>query len=149
MSRYGDLMTGLGREIGLDLSAAESPVEIRVDDFPVTLTAYDSAGNGDIVFSAILGRVPEAAELQVYRVMLDANVFWTATADATLGVNADTREAVVCFRTPMADLDPRGLADMLDTFLFVARNWANFLDIAATGDAVDAAAPGEQFFIRA
>lgn len=149
VANFGELMVSLGREIGLPLDAeVSSPVEIRIDDLLVTLTAGDPSGKQELLFCAALGIVPEARETEAYRVMLDANVYWTATAGCTLGVNADTREAMLCFRAPMEALDGRRLAEVLETFVYVAGNWANFTEGLSSGNAVAESTDYSQVFIR-
>lgn len=103
---FAELARSLGNNIGLTLhDDVASPLEIRVNELAVTLTEERRGETSDLVVSAILGTVPDKDELGAYRVMLDANVFWTATADCTLGVNAQTREAVICYRAPIKGLD--------------------------------------------
>ena len=77
----------------------------------------------DIVFHARLGEVRPDRELDVYRLLLDANVLWAGTALATLGVNSATREAVLCYRTRAEPLTKDGFAQMLSGFIDIAGDW--------------------------
>jgi hypothetical protein len=150
MTTFESLITGLAREAGVSLAGAvESPVEFRHEGFPVVISEDRRTGATEIIVHARLGEVPEARELEVYRVLLEANVLWSATSDATLGVNSETRQAILCYRTPLAGLEPKAFALMLGVFIEVATNWANFIEAARTEMNPPPANGGTQTFIRA
>lgn len=145
MTAFQELMRALGREIGIALDGEMTgQVEITIDGLAVTLALNGRAGIEDLVLSSRLGVVPPESELDIYRLMLDANVLWTATADCTLGVNADTREAVICFRSEIERLDGPRAATLLAGFVEIARNWANL--VAAAGEAPDLSASSDDGF---
>ncbi len=126
--QFSALMADMARFVGLEATESmDSPVEFQVDGLPLTLT-YDDRGTGNnLLIHADLGTVPEDKELEVYRVFLEANLFWSATADATLGVNSDTREAILAYQFPLEGVDGEMLAKICAHFLEVASAWRDFL----------------------
>ncbi len=124
MSKFESLVAELTRDAGLEVSASvESPLDITVDDMTVTLSSETHYDVETIVFFARLGEIQPAYELPVYRLLLEANVLWSATSFATLGVNSATREAIICYRYPAEELTGENLALMLSGFIEIARNW--------------------------
>lgn len=148
MQRFEQLLAEVGREVGVELGGTAGPIEFDFDGFPVTIAADDRSGQEDIVLSARLGTVPVARELEVYRLLLEANVFWSGTADATLGVNSATREALICYRRPMEGLGGKDAAGLLGAFVQIAENWRNFITAANEAVTLDDTAPSDQPMIR-
>ncbi|MGI6246774.1 MAG: type III secretion system chaperone [Pseudochelatococcus sp.] len=133
MSTFENLIVGLAREAGIILSGTiESPVEFRYDGLPVVISEDLRSGVSEVIVHAQLGEVPREHELEVYRILLEANVLWSATADATLGVNSDTRQVIICYRMPLAGLEPESFAAVIRFFVDVARKWADFIEAART-----------------
>lgn len=133
MADFATLVAALGREAGLDVNwSPVSPVDFELDGLTVTILSDRRSGAEEIILYSRLGEIPEARELAVYRVLLEANVLWSATGDATLGVNSSTREAIMCFRMTAADLTPPGFIAAVSGFAELARSWSAF--IAAPSD---------------
>lgn len=143
MQRFEQLLAEVGQEVGVDLKGTQGPIEFDFGGFPVTIASDDRSGQEDVVLSAQLGTVPAARELEVYRLLLEANVFWSGTADATLGVNSATREAILCYRRPAEGLAGKDMAGLLGAFVQIAENWRNFIVAAneATAHADGGASP--------
>lgn len=138
------LIRDLIAEIGLPPAGeVASPVELTVDDFTLVLSTDARSEGEDIVLYAGLGTVPAARELEVYRVLLEANLLWSGTGNATLGVNSATREAMLCHRLPIAELTGGTLAALCGRFIEIARGWRNAIESAAEADgAASASAQG-------
>ena len=130
MARFSELMRQLGQVVDLPFDGIGSPAEFTLDGVPVTVSSEVRGAAEDVVLHARLGAVPQARELEVYRILLEANVLWSGTGDATLGVNSATREAVLCFRNPADRLSGDSFAALLDAFIEVAANWRNLLEAA-------------------
>ncbi len=114
-----------------------SPVEFTVDGLDVIISLDRRTGQDSIVVHSGLGKVPAQRELEVYRILLEANVMWSGTGDATLAVNSDTQEALLCYRMlPLKDLEPPGFVAGVSAFVELARNWRDF--IAASGEEISA-----------
>jgi hypothetical protein len=128
MSNFESLIGALSRAAGLSLDwEPVSPVEIAIDDMPVVISLDRRSGSDSVVLYSPLGEVPQARELEVYRVLLEANVMWSATGDATLAVNSATREALLCYRSPLEGLEPDNFVAMVAAFVELARGWRDYV----------------------
>lgn len=126
---FTGLMASMVRFLGMEASEAdlESPVELKIDETSLVYTFEAPAGEPDLVLHASLGVISEAQELRAYRTLLEANLFWAGTADATIGVNSATREAFVAFRMPISQLDGERLANLTGHFIEVVELWQGYL----------------------
>ncbi|MEO1525624.1 MAG: type III secretion system chaperone [Planctomycetota bacterium] len=105
----------------------ESPVEIVIEDFVLTFAEFNRTEKEELLMYASLGVVPEDRELEIYRGLLEANVLWSGTADATLGVNSATREVIIAYRVPMEGLTGEILTLTASYFSAVAMSWYAFV----------------------
>jgi len=141
MDQFATLVRAFAQEAGLAVDwEPVSPIEFTIDDLPVVISLDRRTGMDDIVIYSRLGTVPEARELEVYRILLEANVMWSATGDATLAVNSATREALLCYRYPMKDLAGPAFVSLVAAFVELAENWRDV--IAAAEDEIAAPAGG-------
>lgn len=120
---YRSLVASAAALLSIDLAEEEivDPVAFNFEDMEVMLS-LDGRGDDDaVIFSAPFGLVPADRELALYREFLDANLFWSGTNAATIGVDSDTREAVLCLRAPLAGLCAEQIAataaEMIETAL--------------------------------
>lgn len=144
MSRFKTLSKDFAASIGLPLNGEiESPFEIALDGFTIVASTDTRSDGEDLVLYTGLGTVPAARELEVYRVLLEANVLWSGTGNATLGVNSATREAMIAYRMPMSLLDGESLAALVGRFLEIARGWRNTIEAANEAQDEASAAPGD------
>ncbi|MFC4158893.1 CesT family type III secretion system chaperone [Chitinimonas lacunae] len=139
---FNALIESLTRELGFESSEGLiSPIELTIDDLPLTI-AYDARSAGDdVLLYASLGTVPAERELEVYRALLEGNLLWSATADATIGVNSATREAMIAYRTPIAGLDGANLGRLIGYFGQIALEWRAFIAASAEAAAAPTAMP--------
>ena len=136
MERYQALFADMLQTSGVNgTSDIERDLDITIAGAPISLSFEPISGSEQIALSARIGKVPRARELEIYRLLLEANVNWSATRFATLGVNSSTLDAVICFRCPMDGMTGAGLADLLSSFAEVAAQWR---DIVADESAVEA-----------
>lgn len=139
MPTFEALIAALARTLGLDLGQApESPVDVTVDGVPITITGEVSGTDEFIILYAPIGVVDHQNELPVYRMLLEANLLWSATANATIGVNSTTREALICYRAPASGLDEDSFPDLFTGFYDVAANWRHILAQGAAESEVEA-----------
>lgn len=125
---FSDLIKAFAEDLGIDPGAAiASPIEVTVQDIAVTLTCDDRSLGDDLVLHTSLGIVPEAAELAVYRGLLEGNLFWSATGDATIGVNSVTREALLAYKRPLAGMTAESLSAALALIAEMTRDWRGFV----------------------
>jgi hypothetical protein len=128
MSNFASLIGALSANAGLGLDwKPVSPVEIAIDEMPVVISLDRRSGSDSVVLYSRLGEVPLQRELEVYRVLLEANVMWSATRDATLAVNSATREALLCYRSPIEGLEPDNFVAMVAAFVELARGWRDYV----------------------
>jgi Tir chaperone protein (CesT) family len=138
MANFVELIRALGSEAGLKVEwEPVSPVEFAVDGLPVVVSLDRRSGADAIVLYSELGEVPAERELEVYRVLLEANVMWSGTGDATLAVNSATKRALLCYRIALKDLDGPGFNAVVSAFVELARGWRDF--IAAAVEEISAA----------
>lgn len=128
MSDFATLVKALGQEAGLDIGwEPTSPVEFEVDGLTVNIASDMRSGAEEIILWSRLGVIPEERELVTYRILLEANVLWSATGDGTLGVNSATREAIFCFRMTPSELQPAMFIEAVAAFAQQARSWSEFI----------------------
>ena len=146
---FNQLIQALSNNLGLNSEInLQDPITLEIDDMPLTI-AYDArSGGDDILLYASLGTVAENQELLVYRTMLEGNLMWSATADATLGVNSETREAMIAYRMPIAGLESDGLIHMLAYFSEVARTWRDFISSAGSAGSPSAKELSRALFLK-
>ena len=126
---FKTLMVEFAKHIGYEADDAwESPLEITIDDVVITFDEYGRAGVDELLLFADLGKVEESKELETYRALLDANLLWSGTADATIGVNSDTRHVIIAYRIPMESLDGESLALMASYFVAVVAVWKAYIE---------------------
>jgi hypothetical protein len=146
---FVELVRALSDEAGLQLSQEPmSPVEFSVDGVDVAISHEVRGEEHAIVLYSELGQVPEARELEVYRILLEANVMWSGTGDGTLGVNSATRQALICYRLTTKDLDGPGFVSVVSAFLELAGAWREFM-VAAAEEATSLQAARPQGMILA
>ena len=133
---FGTLMVEFAKHLGHEVDDAwESPLEITIEDFGVSFAEYNPSGTAELLMYATLGIIPEEHELEICRGLLEANVLWAGTADATIGVNSATREAIISYRLPVDPLDGETLAVVASHFTAVALTWKAFVEGATDDDA--------------
>ena len=124
---FTNLIEGWAKQQGWDLEQDwESPLEFDVDEGAISL-AYQNAADEEIWLYGVLARVPEHRELEVYRVLLEANHFWSGASDATLSVNSITLEAMLAYRISLKELNVEILTALINGFSEIYRQWRNYL----------------------
>lgn len=125
---FKTLMVEFAKHLEIEVDDTwESPVEIVIEDFVLTFAEFNRTEKEELLMYASLGVVPEDRELEIYRGLLEANVLWSGTADATLGVNSATREVIIAYRVPMEGLTGEILTLTASYFSAVAMSWYAFV----------------------
>lgn len=121
---FAELVRALGKEAGFELSQEPvSPVRFKVGGVGVVISRERREGQDSIVLHSELGEVPAEREVEVYRVLLEANLMWSGTGEATIGVNSATRQAVVCYRLETKDLEGPAFVAVVAAFVQLAGGW--------------------------
>lgn len=82
---------------------------------------------GDILFFCTLGNVAAEREVNLYRLLLEANNLWSGTGGATLGMQRDTGMITLSARLPLEGLEAPHFAEVLDAFADTADFWSGVL----------------------
>ena len=126
---FKSLMADFSQQLGHEFDEEwESPLEVAIDDVVVTFSEYARTGEEELLLFADLGQIDEANELETYRALLEANLLWSGTGDATIGVNSDTRHAVIAYRIALEPLDGEMLTIMASQFVALVAVWKAFID---------------------
>ena len=128
MERYQELFNDMLAASGLEASAeVERDIDVTIGDVAISLSFEAISGEEQVALSARIGKVPKAREIDIYRLLLEANVNWSATRFATLGVNSATLDAIICYRRAMDGMTGGGLANLLSSFAEVAAQWREII----------------------
>lgn len=128
MMHYTELLTGLGRLLGLsDAARLAETQEIVIGDFTVGFNYEpfdaDDPSVGDVAFFSVLGRPLANLQGDIHRLMLEGNNIWAGTRGATLGVQRDGGAVVLAMRLPVETTTPERLVKTLGSFIQAATFW--------------------------
>lgn len=127
---YRALLAGVADQLGLSPQALGETQELVIDELAVGLDYDGDEQVGDVVFFARLGQPGESRRLVVYTAMLEANNFWIGTGGATLAIQSDTQEVLMCGRVPVDGTTAPGLVQVLDVFVEAALFWKLYIQEA-------------------
>ena len=124
----------LGKNINLpDLKPDEDNYCcLGFDDKIVTHIQYNEENNIIMLFSQI-GIVAKDKQAVIYPKLLKANLFWQGTGGATVGVDDETNEVVLCYQTTFYDFDFKKFEELLEGFVNTSELWMNTLDAVQKG----------------
>jgi hypothetical protein len=130
-AKLDELLKAFGVATGVpSLATEENGVCILVFDKRTRLYLVVDHSTGNLVLWSTLGAVPSDTAEATLRALMRANVFWTGTQGAILGLMPDSDDVVLSIRRPVAEVDVEGLRDLIE--LMVERIEA--LTPIATGD---------------
>jgi len=127
--RFHEVVESIARERSL-----EAPARVADTELPVSLALvldgerfelHHSSGRAEdrIVVECRLGPVAEGQAGRVLSRTLALNRGFGADAGAAFVADEDTNELMYAFCTPLDDLDPLLLADLMTQMAGVARDW--------------------------
>lgn len=120
------LFEELARSLSMALpSPLQSPLQLKLDDIAIE---QDEAIPGTLVIHRSLGIIPLLRETEISRALLEANLFWSGTGEATIGVNSETREAVIAYRADYRAMKVEGLRALLEQFAVLSEVWRRFIE---------------------
>ena len=89
----------------------------------LTLT-MDFHPETDLVeFFCELGTYEEKDELEVLRLLIQANFLWAATAGGTLSARLSTRTVYLAYQTPLAFFEKNNFVDLVGKFGNTSTQW--------------------------
>ncbi len=103
------------------------PLKMRFDDIIVAFEQRSDRPNFLLIHTS-LGIVPIEHESTLYRAFLEANLFWSGTADATIGVNSATREAIIAYSFDFREIKGESLLMLVEQFTLLTELWLRFIE---------------------
>jgi hypothetical protein len=124
IEHFENLLKELGASVGLpDLKPSEDGFcSLRFDD-RVTIDLECNEEAEALIFSSIVGTVPPKQEEQVYIELLEANLLWSGTGGATLGVDPETASIFMCYQEKMEGMKFLRFQELLKGFSDRALFW--------------------------
>lgn len=145
---YKRLVASLCEAIALpDAQAVLDRGWIEVEGFEVLLSHYESDASA-LYLNFHFGIVSAGRTLQVFRLLLEANLTVYAQDQAQVGINPDTTGIVLIVRVPMTDeIDGAWLADTLGHYAEHGRYWGENI-LSATDEMFEGICGGDYFWLR-
>lgn len=139
LQNYKKLLSDLGHSVGLpDLAPDEDNYCcLGFDDKIITHIQFN-AENEVLMLFAQLGTIDEDKTTLIYPRILKANLFWQGTGGATIGVDDETREVLMCYQIPMAFMDFQKFQELLEGFINTAELWISTLEAVQRGEGIGA-----------
>lgn len=114
-AKLDELLKQFGATVGMPgLATEENGVCILVFDRRTTLYLLVDPRNGHLVMWSTIAALPAGKAEAALRALMQANLFWTGTAGATLGLMPDSDDVVLAIRRPVDGLDVAALRDLIE-----------------------------------
>lgn len=121
------LFDELARSLSIDVpSPLEFPLELELGHIPITVE-HEEDIPGSLVVHRSLGIIPPSRKAEISSALLEANLFWSGTGNATIGVNSETNEAVVAYRFDYREMKADDLKALLEQFGALSDVWRQFI----------------------
>ena len=122
------LLADFANRLALTLPETSTfPLCMHFDDVAVNFD-YQSDNPQTLLLHTSLGEVPKTHELELYRALLEANLFWSGTGGATIGVNSATREATLAYQFDFSQMRGDALLATVEQFVVLTELWLRFVD---------------------
>jgi len=122
---FGELLEGLGKNLGVELIDEGGAAAVLVDDMPVILHA---AGDDILFVHADLGEIAPEGREEIIAAALEANFLYQATGGATLAVNGQDGHLHIQKYNWIDRLDVEKATNDLTRFADVALSWRKILE---------------------
>ena len=137
-TKLDGLLKQFGTTTGVPgLATEDNGVCVLVFDGRTTLYLLVDHTTENLVMWSTIATLPADKAEAALRALMQANLFWTGTQGATLGLMPDSDSVVLAIRRPVDSVDADGLRDLIE--LMVGRIEA--LAPIAAGQASPAATP--------
>ncbi len=128
IERLSELLTSVGATLGMDLQPDENgQCCLRLNETFDVFLDYDFSSEWLQVF-CLVGYIGEEEHEAIYSPLLEANLFWTGTEGATLGLAPDDGSVYLCDKKPLDALGPVEFQAWLETLLKTAERYRSWLD---------------------
>ena len=148
MKVLNDLLAQLGSRLGLEGLQIDSTgaCSLSFDD-RITISVHCDEESECVVFSAEVGTLRDDCELELSRVMLQANYAWQETGGVgTLSIGPDVAEAgrtvFLMHQAQLSGFDWTRFQQTFDRFLETAEAWTDFIltfDVVEEDESADLA----------
>ncbi len=124
MNLPNGLMAQLCHHFGLTEPAGHSNFTyFKIDGIAINLKITGCNGQQQLTLYSPLGTVSIEHESLLYRMFLEANLFWSGTGGGTIGVNTETNEAFLAYA-----IAPDTLENLnSDSFIFIVKRFVAFV----------------------
>ena len=134
---FGELIDGLGKSLGIELTDEGGATAVEVDGIPVVLHAAD----GDLLLiHADLGEIAPDSRERVFAAAMEANFLYQGTGGSTLSVDSRDGHLHLQKYNWLDRIDAEKAAADIARFADTARIWKEL--VAETAASASAAADG-------
>jgi hypothetical protein len=114
-AKLDELLTAFGSATGVpNLATEDNGVCILVFDGRTRINLLVDHTTENLVAWSSLGTLPAGKAEAVLRRLMRANLFWTGTQGATLGLMPESDDVVLAIRRPVDGIGADGLAGMIE-----------------------------------
>ena len=117
-AKLDELLKAFGTATGLPgLATEDNGVCVLVLDGRTNLYLLVDHTTENLVMWSTIATLPTGKAEPALRALMQANLFWTGTQGATLGLMPDSDNVVLAIRQPVVGVDADGLRDLIELML--------------------------------
>jgi len=117
-AKLDELLKAFGVATGLPgLATEDNGVCVLTIDGRTNLYLVVDHSTENLVAWSTIGTLPAGQAEPTLRALMRANLFWTGTQGATLGLMPDSDEVVLAIRRPVDSVDADGLRDLIELMI--------------------------------
>jgi hypothetical protein len=114
-AKLDELLKQFGTAAGIPgLATEENGVCVLVFDGRTTLYLVVDPRNEHLVMWSTIAALPASKPEAALRALMHANLFWTSTEGATLGLMPDSDDVVLAIRRPVGGVDVEALRNLIE-----------------------------------
>jgi hypothetical protein len=102
--------------------------EVLVDNIAVSLFVEEEIADDDLVLYSDIALRPHEININLYQKLLQANLFWSGTNGATIGMNPETGRIGLAKRLSVEHADGNWLVQELYHFSKTATQWRAYFE---------------------
>ncbi len=121
---FGELIEGLGKSLGVEMTDEGGAAAVEVDGIPVVL---QRASDDLLLVHADLGEVAPDSRERVLAAAMEANFLYQGTGGATLAINPRNGHLHIQKYNWLDRLDPDKALDTLSRFADISLKWQKLL----------------------
>ena len=126
---YEELMKDFASVLGTEAFAPGAETETCVFDFDGNeVTFAKDPQTETVVMTAEIGDLPDEGFETFAHILMDANFLRLGTGGAVIGIDPNMETCCLRRRDPLASLDGKAYAEIVETFLNVLEAWQRRLD---------------------